>query len=127
MRPKELLYSETHEWVKVNGGVATVGITDHAVEHLSDLVYIELPRKGDRVTRGQPFGTIESVKAVSDLNAPVTGTIVEVNDGLADQLDILAGDPFGSGWLLKIELGDASELEALVSPTSYEEILARES
>ncbi len=126
MKPQDLRYSETHEWVKADGEVAILGITDYAVEHLSDLVFIELPEVGDDVAEGDAFGTIESVKAVSDLNSPVTGEVIEVNDALADELDLLANDPFGSGWLIKVKVSDPSEMDALISSTEYEVHLAKQ-
>lgn len=126
MKPQDLVYSETHEWIKVDGDVATVGITDYAIEHLSDLVFIELPQTGDDVTRGEPFGTIESVKAVSDLSAPLTGSVVEVNESLADELDTLSEDPFDTGWLIKVKLKDQHELEELLEAKAYEEHIAKE-
>lgn len=120
--PDDLWYSETHEWVRLDGGKATVGITLHAVEELSDLVHVDLPDEGDELAAGDTFGEIESVKAVSDLNAPVSGTIAEVNDDLSEDLERLKDDPYGDGWLVVIE-GDADELaaetEKLMSAADY--------
>ncbi len=126
MRPKNLRYSDTHEWVSVEGDVATVGITDYAVEHLSDLVFLELPRPGTPAVKGKSFGEVESVKAVSELFSPVTGDIVEVNSALADDLDRLAKDPFAAGWLIKVKLRDKGEAAALKTADEYEKILAAE-
>ena len=124
MRPNNLKYTETHEWVKKDAtGDATVGITDHAVSQLSDLVHIELPKKGVKVEQGNPFGEIESVKTVADLVSPVTGTITEVNIELTDALDTLSKDPFEDGWLIKVKLNDDSELAPLMSAKDYEEFL----
>ncbi len=99
----ERKYSETHEWVAVDGGTATVGITDYAQAQLGDVVFLELPRQGQRVTAGEAFGVIESVKAASDLYAPLSGTIVEVNDRLTGNPELVNTDPLGEGWLIKVE------------------------
>ena len=126
MRPANYRYSDSHEWVSVDGDVATVGITDYAVEHLSDLVFLELPRKGSSATKGKSFGEVESVKAVSELFSPVTGEIVEVNESLVDDLETLAKDPFGKGWLVKVKLKDKKEASALLGAAEYEKLLASE-
>ena len=124
MRPTNLKYTETHEWVRKGAkGDATVGITDHAVSQLSDLVHIELPKKGAKVEQGNPFGEIESVKTVADLVSPVTGEITVVNIELADSLDTLSKDPFEEGWLIKVKLENDSELGPLMSVKEYEEFL----
>ena len=99
-----LKYAKSHEWISVQGQTATVGITDFAVKQLTDLVHIELPRKGRTIRQGETFGEVESVKAVSDLYAPATGEIVEVNEALADDLGVLSDDPFGKGWMMKLKL-----------------------
>jgi len=99
----ERRYSETHEWVDVQGGVATVGITDFAQSQLGDVVFLELPRKGQRLTAGESFGVIESVKAASDLYAPLAGTVVEVNERLAANPELVNNDPLGEGWLIKVQ------------------------
>ena len=109
--PDDLFYCETHEWLRLDGGRATVGITRHAVDELSDLVHVDLPDEGDELAAGDAFGEIESVKAVSDLNAPVSGTVAEVNESLANDLERLKDDPYGQGWLIIIE-GDADEMAA---------------
>src|SRR6266851_415569 len=98
------LYTETHEWVAVSGETATVGITDFAQAQLGDVVFLELPRQGQRLEAGDAFGVIESVKAASDLYAPVSGTVLEVNDRLAQNPELVNGDPFGEGWLIKIQV-----------------------
>ena len=126
MRPKDYRYSESHEWVSVSGDTATVGITDFAVEHLSDLVYIELPRKGASAVKGKPFGEIESVKAVSELFSPVTGEIVEVNESVESALETLAKDPFRAGWLVKVRLKDKNELKSLMSSDEYDALVRAE-
>ena len=116
---ESLKYAKTHEWVAVDGDTATVGITDFAVTALTDLVYVDLPAAGSSATAGETFGEVESVKAVSDLYAPVSGEIVEVNEGLPDDLDALSEDAFGRGWLVKIKLSDAGQLENLLSRADY--------
>jgi glycine cleavage system H protein len=124
VQPEDLLYAKTHEWVHVDsrsgGKIATVGISHFAVEALTDLVYLELPEPGRSVKAGESFGEIESVKAVSDLYSPVSGEIVEVNRSLADSLTTLGDDPYGAGWIVKIQMSDAGELENLMSHAAYE-------
>ena len=102
--PKDCKYTESHEWARLAGDTVTIGITDHAAHTLSDLVYLGLPKKGDAVSAGTTFGEIESVKAVSDLNCPVDGTVVEVNEALTDNLGDVTNDPYGKGWLVKVKL-----------------------
>ena len=116
-----LKYARTHEWVAVDGDVATIGITDFAVKALTDLVYVDLPAAGTDVAVGDNCGEVESVKAVSDLYAPVSGEIVEVNEGVADDLDALSDDAFGRGWLLKIRLANPADLDSLLDRAAYEE------
>lgn len=117
--PTGLKFSKTHEWVSVAGDVATVGITDFAVQLLSDLVFVDLPKPGKVVTQSEPFGEIESVKHVSDLYAPVSGEVVESNSALADRLEQLNQEPFGAGWMVKIRMKDASELASLLDADAY--------
>lgn len=117
----QLKYAATHEWVAVDGNVATLGITDFAVEQLTDLVHIELPRVGQQVQAGEPFGEVESVKAVSDLYSPVDGEVVEVNESLADDLAVLSSDPFVKGWMVKIKLADPGQVDALMDKAAYDE------
>jgi glycine cleavage system H protein len=128
MRPDDLKYTETHEWVKANkkSKSVTIGITDYAVSQLSDLVHIELPETGDNVEAGQPFGEIESVKAVSDLYAPVSGEVTEVNDEVLNNLDTLARDPFEDGWLVRIQTTDLSELDEMMTRKEYDEFVLSE-
>ncbi len=118
--PKELLYTEEHEWVLVEDDTATVGITDYAQGELGDIVFVELPNVDDEVTQAEPFGTIEAVKAVSDLFAPVSGKVLEVNDALQDEPEIINRSPYDEGWMLKIKISDRSELDGLLSPEDYE-------
>ncbi len=108
MRPDDLKFQQTHEWVKIEGDTATIGITDHAVSHLSDLVFLDLPAAGSSVTIGESFGEIESVKAVSPLIAPVTGEVLESNEELSDNLEWLSEEPFGKAWMIKVKLADTS-------------------
>lgn len=118
-RPADAKYTKTHEWVKVEGDIATAGITDYAVEHLSDLVYVELPPVGTQVKHNEAFGEIESVKAVIDLNSPVTGEITEINESLPDQLELLSDDTYSAGWMIKIKMSSADELENLMDLDAY--------
>lgn len=124
MDPKELLYAETHEWVHVaeEAGVktATIGISAFAVEQLTDLVYLELPQIGRQLSAGEEFGEVESVKAVSPLYCPITGEVVEVNTALPDQLEVLNQDPYGAGWIAKLQITDESSLARLLSCEAYQ-------
>ncbi len=117
----ERRYSETHEWVDVEGGVATVGITDFAQSQLGDVVFLELPRKGQRLTAGESFGVIESVKAASDLYAPLAGTVVEVNERLAANPELVNNDPLGEGWLIKVQ-ADAGLPGNLLDEAAYKKL-----
>ena len=125
MRPDDYKYSESHEWIKYNAKSkeATVGITDYAVKQLADLVHIDLPKVGDNVEQGSPFGEIESVKTVADLVSPLTGKILEVNKEVGGDLDTLKDEPFEGGWLIKIKPSDPAELESLMTKKEYEEFL----
>ena len=124
--PQGLRYSEEHEWAKVENGRVRVGITDYAQEQLGDVVYVELPDVGDSVSFMEPFGVIESVKAASDLFAPVSGTVVEVNERLEDEPELVNEDPYGEGWMIVVEADDLSELDKLMSPEEYEAMLAEQ-
>jgi glycine cleavage system H protein len=128
-RPKEARYLETHEWGRLEkDGTVTIGITDFAVEQLNDLTFVDLPEKGDKVTKGEAFGEIESVKAVSDLISPVSGKITAVNDGVdGDDFSALKTDAFGKGWLIKVKPDNAKELDSAKSLADYEKQLAEES
>ncbi len=121
---KTLLYTEEHEWVYVEDDIVTVGITDYAQGELGDIVFIELPKVNDEVKQMEPFGTIEAVKAVSDLFAPLSGTVVEVNDVLQEQPELINKDPYGHGWMIKIRMADKSELESLLSAAAYKDKLS---
>jgi len=118
-RPADAKYTKTHEWVRVEGDIGSVGLTDYAVEHLSDLVYVELPPVGTQTKQNEAFGEIESVKAVVDLNSPVSGEITEINEGLPDQLELLSDDTYGAGWMIKVKISDAAELDSLMNLEAY--------
>jgi glycine cleavage system H protein len=122
--PKSLRYSPTHEWVQLDGDVATVGISKFAVDQLTDLITIELPAVGAVLTAGKPFGEVESVKAVSDLYAPVGGEVVAVNDAIKADVQKLADDAYTNGWLLKIKVDDPSSVSKLLDAASYEKQVA---
>ena len=124
--PEDLKYSKEHEWVLVEGGVATVGITDYAQDQLGDIVFVELPAVGDKVSKEDAFGVVESVKAVSDIYAPVSGKVVEVNDDLPENPEMLNEDSYGDGWIIKIEMNDLDELQDLMTAGEYEEYVAEE-
>ncbi len=122
--PQELKYSREHEWVRVEGNRATVGITDFAQHQLGDVVFVEVPTVGAAVKAGQGFSVVESVKAVSDIYAPVSGTVVAINDALNDTPETINGDPYGVGWIVVIELGDPGELAGLLDAAGYEKFTA---
>ena len=122
--PQELKYSREHEWVRVEGNRATVGITDFAQHQLGDVVFVEVPTVGAAVTAGQGFSVVESVKAVSDIYAPLSGTVVAVNDALNDTPEIINGDPYGDGWIAVIEMSNPGELDALLDAAGYEKFTA---
>lgn len=117
--PDDLRYSKEHEWVRAENGRASIGITSFAADELGDIVFVELPEVGTQLTQFQPFGVVESVKAVSDLYAPVSGAVVEVNEALRERPELLNTDPFGEGWLAKVELSDPSELDNLMDAEAY--------
>ncbi len=127
MDPKSLRYAATHEWVSLAGDIATVGISKFAVDQLTDLIMIELPKVGSKLTSGKSFGEVESVKAVSDLYAPLSGDVLEVNGDVVANVQTLAEDPFGKGWLIKIKLDDPSQADALLDFSSYEHKVSEES
>ena len=124
MIPADLRYTKEHEWVRVEGDVATVGITAHAADQLGDIVFVELPAVGRAVEQFATFGVVESVKAVSDLFAPVGGEVVEANEALAGAPEIVNSDPYGAGWMLRIRLADPAQLDALLDPAAYEALVA---
>jgi glycine cleavage system H protein len=122
--PSDRKYSEEHEWVVVDGDVATIGITDFAQNQLGEVVYIELPSSGDSVNAGETFGEIESVKSVSELYAPVTGSIIEVNDALADASETVNQDPHGEGWMIKVRMENLAQVDDLMSAEEYDDFAA---
>ena len=126
MRPDDYKYSETHEWIKYSDKKkeALIGITDYAVKQLADLVHLDLPKVGETIDQGAPFGEIESVKTVADLVCPLSGKILDVNKEVSGNLDLLKEEPFEGGWLIKIKPSDPSELESLMSRKEYDAFLA---
>ena len=125
--PEELKYTEEHEWVMVEEDLAVVGITDFAQDALGDVVFVELPEVGTAVEAGKAFGVVESVKAVSDVYAPLTGTIEEVNDDLIDAPEIINTSPYEDGWMVKIRMAEASDADALMDAEAYQALIAEES
>jgi glycine cleavage system H protein len=124
MSPDDLRYSREHEWVRVEGSTAVIGITSFAADELGDIVYVELPEVGAQLTQFGSFGVVESVKAVSDLFAPVSGAVAEVNADLRASPELLNSDPFGAGWIARVTLTDAAELEKLLDAAAYSELTA---
>ncbi|HCW5801451.1 glycine cleavage system protein GcvH [Acinetobacter baumannii] len=118
--PSELKYARTHEWVKIEGDLVITGITDHAQDELGDLVYVETPEVGSQVTAGEQAGVVESVKTASDIHAPVSGTVVEVNTDLEDDPDYVNEDPYGKGWIYKIKPDNIADVEKLLTNAEYE-------
>jgi glycine cleavage system H protein len=127
MDPKTLRFSPTHEWVSLDGDLATIGISQFAVDQLTDLLMIDLPAVGTQVSAGKSFGEIESVKAVSDLYAPLTGEVVEVNPVVTADVQVLAEDPFGRAWLIKLKVADPAEVAKLLDHDAYQRLVAEES
>ncbi len=121
--PEDLKYTREHEWLSIEDGVATVGITDHAQEQLGEVVFVELPAAGDKVEKSEPFGVVESTKAVSDIYAPVSGEVAEVNDGLPDSPELVNEDPYGDGWMVKVTIGDDADLEDLMTADEYRQFV----
>ncbi|QYO62950.1 glycine cleavage system protein GcvH [Leptolyngbya sp. 7M] len=119
--PDDLKYSDTHEYARLEGEIATIGITAFAVDQLGDIVFLELPEIGEALEKGETFGTVESVKAVEDLKAPITGTVVERNDALLEAPEQLAEDPYGEGWMLKLRVDDPGELDDAMTADEYRE------
>jgi len=124
--PKELRYSQEHEWVAVEENIATIGITDYAQEQLGDVVYVELPEVGAQVTKDEAFGVVESVKAVSDIYAPVSGTVVEVNISLPDSPETVNEDPYGDAWMIRVEMSDPGGVGDLMTADQYKKFVAEE-
>lgn len=122
--PPHLRYTKEHEWCRLEGTIAVIGVTDHAQERLGDIVYLELPKEGDEVRKDEAFGVIESVKAVSDLFSPVDGKVIEVNDPLLDSPGIVNEDPYEEGWMIKVQVTDPSDLDDLMSAEDYIDYVA---
>ncbi len=123
--PADLKYTKEHEWIRVQGNTGTIGITDHAQSALGDIVFVELPKPGATITAGKSFGTVESVKAVSDIYAPVSGSVTEVNDELGKSPEKINSDPYGA-WMIKVNIANAGEVNSLLSAADYEKYLAEE-
>ena len=124
--PNDRKYDNEHEWAMIDGDRVIIGISDHAQDSLGDIVFIQLPDVGATVSAGDVFGEIESVKAVSDLYAPISGTVVKVNEALSDQPDLINNDPYGEGWMLEIEPSDLDELDNLMDADAYDEYVENE-
>ncbi|MFP4619872.1 MAG: glycine cleavage system protein GcvH [Bacteroidales bacterium] len=121
--PENLKYTKDHEWIKVNGDEAYVGITDYAQNELGDIVFVEIETEGEKLDKEEVFGTIEAVKTVSDIFMPISGEVVEVNSKLEDSPEVINKDPYGEGWLIKIKLSDQSELDDLLDASAYKELI----
>ena len=120
MYPDNLKYTESHQWVRLEGNVAVIGITDYAQEQLGEVVYLDLPQAGDDVTAGEVMGSVESVKSISDIYSPVSGSVVEVNEPLMDEPAKINADPYGEGWMAKIEMSNPTEVDALLNAVDYQ-------
>lgn len=121
--PENLAYTESHEWIRLDGPTATMGITDHAQDELGDIIYLEFPQVGQELTRGEPLGTIEAVKTVADLLAPLSGKVTEINESLNNDPEKVNRDPYGDGWIVKFDLSDPSERKNLLTSEAYGEII----
>ncbi|HEX7331006.1 MAG TPA: glycine cleavage system protein GcvH [Pyrinomonadaceae bacterium] len=124
--PEDLHYSKDHEWVRVEGGEAIIGITDYAQNSLGDVVYVELPKAGDEFAANEPFGSVESVKAVSEVFTPVAGAITQINESLADEPEIVNTDPYGQGWMIRVKMANPSEVDSLLTAAEYEDFTKAE-
>ena len=125
--PENLHYSKDHEWVRVEGDTAVIGITDHAQDQLGDVVYVELPKSGEEFAAHESFGSVESVKAVSEIFTPVSGNVSGVNDSLNDEPEKVNKDPYGEGWMIKIKMSNSGEVDSLLTPAEYEDFTKTES
>ncbi len=123
--PKDLKYTKEHEWIKVENGIGTIGITDFAQSELGDIVFVELPEVGRNLTQNETFGTIEAVKAVSDLYSPISGEVVEINETLTINSEKINTSPYNEGWIIKIKFSDEKEIENLLSSDSYRELIGK--
>jgi glycine cleavage system H protein len=124
--PEDLHYSKDHEWIKVDGNTGTIGITDHAQNSLGDVVYVELPKVGDKFEAHEAFGSVESVKAVSEIFMPVSGEVVEVNESLQDEPEKVNNDPYGEAWMVRVRLTSSGEVDSLLSAAEYEDFTKAE-
>ena len=125
--PEDLHYSKDHEWVRVDGGEAIIGITDYAQNSLGDVVYVELPKSGDEFAANEAFGSVESVKAVSEVFTPVAGTVTSINESLADEPETVNSDPYGKGWMIRIKMKNPGEVDSLLTAAEYEDFTKAES
>jgi glycine cleavage system H protein len=125
--PENLRYSKDHEWVSVEGDTATIGITDYAQGSLGDVVYVELPKPGDKFNAHEAFGSVESVKAVSEIFTPIAGEVIEANSGLNDTPEVVNSDPYGGGWMIKIKMDNPGAADAMLSAAEYDEYLSSNS
>ena len=124
--PEDLHYSKDHEWVRVDGAIATIGITDYAQNSLGDVVYVELSKPGDHLAANESFGSVESVKAVSELFTPISGEVTEQNDGLQDQPEKVNTDPYGEGWMIRVKMASPGEVDSLLTAAEYEDFTKEE-
>ena len=124
--PEDLHYSKDHEWVRVDGDQAIVGITDYAQNSLGDVVYVELPKADEEFAANEPFGSVESVKAVSEVFSPVTGVIVKINESLADEPEKVNSDPYGEGWMIRVRMSSPAEVDSLLTAAEYEDFTKAE-
>ena len=124
--PEDLHYSKDHEWVRVDGNIAIVGITDYAQDSLGDVVYVELPKAGEKFAANESFGSVESVKAVSEVFSPVSGEIAEINESLTDEPEKVNADPYGDGWMIRVKMSAAGEVDSLLTAAEYEDFTKAE-
>ena len=125
--PEDLHYSKDHEWVRVEGDQAIIGITDYAQNSLGDVVYVELPKAGDKFVGNEPFGSVESVKAVSEVFTPIAGAVVSINESLADEPEKVNSDPYGEGWMIRMRMDNPAEVDSLLNAAEYEDFTKAES
>ena len=124
--PEDLHYSKDHEWVRVDGEVAVIGITDYAQNSLGDVVYVELPKAGDQFAANESYGSVESVKAVSEVFTPIAGVVAQINESLADEPETVNSDPYGSGWMIRLKMSNAGEVDSLLTAAEYEDFTKAE-
>jgi glycine cleavage system H protein len=125
--PEDLHYSKDHEWVRVDGDQAIIGITDYAQDSLGDVVYVELPKAGEEFAANEPFGSVESVKAVSEVFTPIAGAVVQINESLADEPETVNSDPYGNGWMIRVKMANPGEVDSLLTAAEYEDFTKAES